>query len=55
MIIHFGKCCLSTSSFSKIKPEKEMLYVLPNQTTIDDNFIHKFKELLESNFTNSNE
>lgn len=28
MIIHFGKCCFSTSSHSVAKPEKEILYIL---------------------------
>lgn len=32
MIIHFGKCCLSTSS--NYKPNKEILYVLNNSENL---------------------
>ncbi|CDW79232.1 diphthamide biosynthesis protein 2-like [Stylonychia lemnae] len=35
LIIHFGKCCLSTASKSHIRPDKEILYVLPKQQDLD--------------------
>jgi diphthamide biosynthesis enzyme Dph1/Dph2-like protein len=35
LIVHFGKCCLSSSN--QIKQDKDILYVLPKaNTTIDD-------------------
>eukprot|EP00347_Sterkiella_histriomuscorum_P019811 403340210 len=35
LIIHFGKCCLSTASKSPTRPDKEVLYVIPNSEHIN--------------------